>query len=81
MNANIISGVYKFDQPITLVIRPTHGGKIIFHNDQETKSLMDTRNELWGSDCKTAKQITIGRSLDTLRSKLLKFVCDADAII
>ncbi len=49
-NDNIIKGVHKFGQPIKIVIRPTHGGKIIFNDIKETKSLLNPRNELWGSD-------------------------------
>ena len=39
-NKNIVTGVKKNGIEITIVIRPTDRGKVIFHNEEETTTLI-----------------------------------------
>jgi hypothetical protein len=63
IDITVISGIKKNNLPITLVIRPSDGGQVIFYYSHEKFALEDLTCELWVDNGKEQKNITIGSIL------------------
>lgn len=58
----VITGVLKFGRPVTIVVRPSDGGQVIFYYGAEKDALERTESELWvdnGYD--TPQHLTLGK--------------------
>ena len=53
-NKNIIRGVLKDGKPVVILIRPTDGNKVIFHELFEKEALAEDNSELWGCSLNTS---------------------------
>ncbi len=61
---NIITGVLKEGKPISILIRPTDGNRVVFHKDQEKDVMSLENSELWGcSKLYSPQLITFGKVL------------------
>ena len=73
ISTTVIGGIKKEGIPISLVIRPSDGGQVIFYYGPEKETLEHPRSELWVEDGKTQPQhLTLGRVLKTNRLDRIK---------
>ncbi|KGO80768.1 hypothetical protein Q763_09530 [Flavobacterium beibuense F44-8] len=59
----ILAGIYKNNQPISIVFRPAYSGEVIIYYGSERDTLDYESSELWVDDGTDVKQITLGHIL------------------
>lgn len=59
----VLAGIYKNDQPISIVFRPAYNGEVIIYYGSERDTLDYEASELWVDDGTDVKQITLGHIL------------------
>lgn len=59
----VLAGIYKNNQPISIVFRPAYNGEVIIYYGSERDTLDYESSELWVDDSTDVKQITLGHIL------------------
>lgn len=59
----ILAGLYKNQQPLSVVFRPAYNGEVIIYYGSERETLAYEPSELWIDDGDNVRQITIGHIL------------------
>lgn len=59
----VLAGIYKNNQPISVVFRPAYNGEVIIYYGSERDTLDYESSELWVDDGTDVKQITLGHIL------------------
>jgi hypothetical protein len=61
----VLAGIYKNNQPVSIVFRPAYDGNVIIYYGSERDTLDFEPSELWIDDGTEVRQVTLGHILKT----------------